>query len=472
MKNWSGKKLLSLGYKGSKHFSNTIAHLNAIDATEAQAMAYIDALLSAMPVEILPYKEAKGYFVNLDANDDDAEAAFIAENYEKVKQTMDEVMKTPTVLAGAVMPDACPAGGVGNIPVGGVVVTDNAIHPSMHSADICCSVYNTTFPKGILCKDVLNAAHTVTHFGKGWRSDNIFEIVPELQKELDVIIEKMKANVWLNDPKSIDFARKYLGTQGDGNHFLFVGTSENDGTVRMVTHHGSRGLGARLYSKGKDYAKKYTAKVSPKTNPINAWIPLDSIEGETYWDALQIVRAWTKLNHKVIHNMTSRLLGLDASETENFWNEHNFVFKDDAGKVYHAKGATPLDDKFVPDSKEGLRLIPLNMAQPVLVVKGKTTETNLGFAPHGAGRNMSRTAHAATKGNKSGYEIYAEETQGIDARFYSGKMDLSELPSAYKNADKVVAQIEKYGLGTVVDKIHPYGCIMAGHQDAPRYKRK
>lgn len=36
---------------------------------------------------------------------------------------MDELMKTPTIVDGAVMPDACPTGGIGQIPVGGVAVT-------------------------------------------------------------------------------------------------------------------------------------------------------------------------------------------------------------------------------------------------------------------------------------------------------------------------------------------------------------
>ena len=40
------------------------------------------------------------------------------------------------------------------IPVGGIAVTKNAIHPSMHSADICCSVMMTNLgnvsPKMVL----------------------------------------------------------------------------------------------------------------------------------------------------------------------------------------------------------------------------------------------------------------------------------------------------------------------------------
>ena len=68
------------------------------------------------------------------------------ENVNSVINTMNIVMKTPTVVAGAIMPDACPTG-AGTIPVGGVVVTKNAIHPGMHSADICCSMMLTDFGK-------------------------------------------------------------------------------------------------------------------------------------------------------------------------------------------------------------------------------------------------------------------------------------------------------------------------------------
>ena len=69
-----------------------------------------------------------------------AEEEVEVENVESVERTMEKVMKTPTVVNGAVMPDACPSGPEGTIPVGGVVVTKNTIHPGMHSADISCSV--------------------------------------------------------------------------------------------------------------------------------------------------------------------------------------------------------------------------------------------------------------------------------------------------------------------------------------------
>jgi len=87
-------------------------------------------------------------------------------------------MKTPTVINGCVMPDACPTGELGQIPVGGVVVAKNAIHPAMHSADICCSVMMTNF--GLKdAKSVLDAAHSITHFGAGGRNDHFNNLLPQ-----------------------------------------------------------------------------------------------------------------------------------------------------------------------------------------------------------------------------------------------------------------------------------------------------
>jgi tRNA-splicing ligase RtcB (3'-phosphate/5'-hydroxy nucleic acid ligase) len=367
------------------------------------------------------------------------------------------------------MPDACPTGSA-SIPVGGVVVAENAIHPGFHSADICCSVMATNLGPSVDPTHVLDAAMKVTHFGRGGRtrSAGVFKYLT------DDLVQRIGDNSFF-EKSDMSKAQLHLGTQGDGNHFLFVGRSESHGGVVMVTHHGSRAFGASLYQKGMQVAEQYRQQLSPETHPENAWIPSKSDEGKQYWEALQTVRAWTKLNHQVIHRLTAQKLGLVRCETSEidhntFWNEHNFVFRQPSGDsagtdhFYHAKGATPLDEKFIPDSLDGLRLIPLNMSQPILVVRGSTNQTNLGFAPHGAGRNVSRTAHKQTRRMTSASDeaIFYEETQGLDTRFYSKKVDISELPSAYKDASEVRRQMSKFDLGQVVDQIQPYGCIMAG----------
>lgn len=445
----TGKTLIELGLKPSKYFGDIIDFANK---NNLQGKAILDYANLITPAIIEPYEKPLSYFKNIKAESEDE-----ISNVQQVFATMDELMKTPTIVKGAVMPDACPTGHIGQIPVGGIVVAKNAIHPSMHSADICCSVMMTNFGN-ISPKKALDMAHSVTHFGGGGR-DDLFEIEKEL-------LERIMANKYLNSENSLNLAKGHLGTQGDGNHFLFVGKSKKTEETIMVTHHGSRGFGANLYKKGIKIAEYYRKEISPKTLKTNAWIPYDTEDGKAYWEALQIVRDWTKLNHSVIHNATYK--GLKIEPVNRFWNEHNFVFKE-GDLFYHAKGATPLDDKFVPDSQEGLRLIPLNMREPVLIVKGKTTKNNLGFAPHGAGRNISRSQYKRNKANKTIEEVFAEETKGIDTRFFSKHIDISELPSAYKDAKSVQAQMKEFHLGKVIDEIMPYGCIMAGDWeiDAP-----
>lgn len=453
----TGNDLIAMGFKAKKWFRAAIEYINENQLKGADLANYLEQFKALPEIPLLTI--AAPLIINIKSeNVDDAE------NVEKVITTMMEVLKTPTVVRGTIMPDACPTGPIGTIPVGGVVVTKNAIHPGMHSADICCSVMLSDFGK-INPKLVLDAAHKCTHFGPGGRDRNTQYRFPA-----ELLID-FEANDFLKDQQTISLARTHYGTQGDGNHFLFVGTSKKTGNTMLITHHGSRGVGARLFDKGMKVAEEFRSEISPETLKQNAWIPFKTEEGKSYWDALQVIRKWTKANHEVIHNETAK--AINANIENRFWNEHNFVFKDE-DLFYHAKGATPLDAKFMPDIT-GPRLIPLNMAEPVLIVSGETNDNNLGFAPHGAGRNLSRTQHRKSKIGRENLDVFYEETGSLDVRFFSGEIDITELPSAYKSAATVRAQMDEFALGNVLDEVMPYGCIMAGdwQKNAPwRNKKK
>jgi len=455
-KHISGHDLKAMGFPPGKWYQKALEYINANQLSTAEMESYLEQFRLPEPQDLHPVPAA--YSLNIGAENE-----LEAKNVEKVKATMDEVMRTPTVVGGAVMPDACPAGPIGTIPVGGVVAAKNAIHPGMHSADICCSVMLTDFGMKDP-KTVLDAAHKSTHFGPGGRARGHQFQMPEK------LLAEFKRNDFLFDDKSISIAREHLGKQVDGNHFLFVGQSEKTGKTMMITHHGSRGPGARLYKKGMNTAERFRKLLSPETLKQNAWIPFNTEEGKEYWQALQTIRKWTKLNHELIHDAVAKKLGITIEN--RFWNEHNFVFKEE-DIFYHAKGATPLDASFMPDIT-GPRLIPLNMAEPILIVEGVTTASNLGFAPHGAGRNMSRTQHKRKLSAVGDEIIFKEETKDLDIRFFSKEIDISELPSAYKPAYTVRAQMEEYNLGTVLDEVIPYGCIMAGdwQKNAPWRKKK
>jgi tRNA-splicing ligase RtcB len=454
----SGQDLIDAGYRQGNWFRAALAAANTVLREGGTFEAGMDVVKGFVPGPATPLR-APGetpLHMNIDA-DDDVER----DNVERVRSTMIELMRTPVIKAGAVMPDACPAGTFGEIPVGGVVASEG-IHPGMHSADICCSLAISVMP-GIAPKALLDAVQEVTHFGPGGR---------ERGKQLrpsEQLAAAFAGNELLSDGTSgmID----HFATQGDGNHFAYVGTMKSTGETVLVTHHGSRGPGARLYDKGMRLAERRRVDVSPETLPHNAWISADTADGDLYWDALQIMRQWTKENHYRIHDMAAERVS--AKTTDRFWNEHNFVFRKSDGLFYHGKGATPAFDGWAKDATD-LTIIPLNMAEPILIVRGTNAAHGLGFSPHGAGRNMSRTKHKAKLGDRTAEDVFADETRGVDARFFSGTIDVSELPSAYKNAASLRRQIEKYKLAEVVDEVIPYGTIMAGdwQANAPWRRRK
>jgi len=394
-------------------------------------------------------------------------------NLHAVRRQMNALLRTPVISRGAIMPDACPAGsGEAVIPVGGVIAVENAIIPSAHSADICCSLFASFYESGGSVSAELDALMAVTRFGAGSR--------PPDQRVDDPVHDE---NVWTNPFLTglRERTRFYMADQGDGNHFAFLGEMEitpdltsalclaghtvlaeqltPGKTFRvLVTHHGSRGLGAHVYKRGQIAALKHTAKEAAGVPEAAAWLDIRKDYGPAYWEALQYVSRWTKANHRAIHRRFLEKIG--AVSQAEIGNEHNFVWQ--RGDTFlHGKGATPAWKD--AEGRPLLGLIPLNMAEPVLLVLGADNPDFLSFAPHGAGRNLSRTAlRRRYAGEATRLAEIQRSTRGIDVRWFCGKPDLSETPVAYKNAAQVREQIATFGLANVIGEIRPLGCIMAG----------
>jgi tRNA-splicing ligase RtcB len=453
----SGKHLVEAGFTPGAWFTVALKSANEVLANGGTHGDAIAAASKHRPEDRVrvPLQTGVSFFKNIRPENEFEEI-----NVRSVVETMTEVMKTPWVKAGAIMPDACPAGPIGTIPVGGIVASAH-IHPGMHSADICCSMAISVFDD-VDPLSLLNAVNDVTHFGPGGRGN----IRPAVVQPFPILMQ----NPFLHDAEVL--SASHFATQGDGNHFAYVGTMKSTGQTALVTHHGSRGPGAALYKAGMRAADRYRLLNSPETLKQNAWIPSDTKDGDDYWAALQMVRTWTRESHFAIHDLAKSLLP-GSKVTDRFWNEHNFVFRKSDGLFYHAKGATPAFGGWADDASD-LTIIPLNMAEPILIVRGSNADNGLGFSPHGAGRNFSRTQHKRQMGGRTDEDIFAEETAGIDARFFMGITDISELPSAYKNAASVRRQITEYGLAEVVDEVMPFGCIMAGdwEKNAPWKKKR
>jgi hypothetical protein len=395
----TGKTLIAWGYKPGPWFAAAIAaaeQARCAGADEPAIRAIVErfAPAPAPPSVSLRDPGALPYRLNVRAEDQHE-----ADNIASVERHMRELMRVPTLVAGSVMPDACPAGSApGTIPVGGIAAAKNAIHPGMHSADICCSmavtIFGDTEPTAIL-----DAGMKLSHFGGGGR--------PRGQGGCG-----RRQRCWRIRGQSVPRARavrrhRAFCHAGDGNHFFYVGRVASTGQIALVTHHGSRKPGAMLYKAGMETAERFRGILSPETPKHNAWIPVETNAGEAYWQALQAIRSWTKANHYAIHDLIADALGLQRKD--RFWNEHNFVFRKSDGLFYHAKGATPAWAGFAADSS-GLTLIPLNMAEPILITRGLTQKTpwicaawrRPEFQPHGLHAPARWQDRAADRGRADG----------------------------------------------------------------------
>lgn len=372
----------------------------------------------------------------------------------KTKEKILEALRSPVVTRGALMPDACIAGSeFASLPVGGILEAKGALIPAAHSADICCSLRASFYQGDLSTSDELDRLTKVTRFGPGGRR-------PEDWLDHPVLHEDVWENPFLSGLQ--DHAAQHLADQGDGNHFCFLGTGNE--ARALVTHHGSRGLGAAVFKRGLAAAVKHTHVINGRIPESACWLDASSELGQLYWEALQYVARWTEANHELVHERFLVSIGSKADRV--IANEHNFVWR--KGDFYlHGKGATPAWPH--ADGSPRLGLIPLNMTEPILVVEGRDNADYLSFAPHGAGRYVSRTKlirdlRKRKEASDPKYldRLIEENTKGVEVRWFSGKPDLTETALGYKNADSIKQQIAHFRLAEVVEEIRPRGSLMAG----------
>jgi RNA-splicing ligase RtcB len=474
MKLLTESDLIELGYRPGSELETMLTRLAELNARGVTGHKYLLKLLAREfgppPPRLALREDPVRWSEALAATGKDEH-----ENLYAVRRQMHALLKSPVITAGVILPDACPmGGGEAVIPVGAAIAAEHAIIPSAHSSDICCSMFATFYEERSSVAAELDALAGATRFGQGHRHLDL--LVPD-----PIHDEPVWDNPFLTGLR--DRAALHMADQGDGNHFAYLGKLEPDAGLTsslrdagygdmaaalaradgtrlrvLITHHGSRGLGAHVFKRGQIAAEKHTRRVAKGIPEAAAWLDAREGDGPAYWEALQYVARWTRANHRSIHRRFLDRIG--AASVAEIGNEHNFVWRR-GDLYYHGKGATPAwrDESGRPL----LGWIPLNMAAPVLLILGADNPEYLSFAPHGAGRNISRTAlrRRFPTADLREYEI-ARTTAGLDIRWYCGNPDLSETPVAYKNAEQVRAQIERFGLARIIGEVSPLGCIMAG----------
>lgn len=381
---------------------------------------------------------------------------FGAEHIEEgALSQMHTAARLPVAVAGALMPDAHHGYG---LPIGGVLATNNAIIPYAVGVDIGCRMCLSIFDV-----EANDLSKRQSYYQRELVANTLFGAGKDFADKIDHQV--MESEVFDEIPfvgLLQNKAWKQLGSSGSGNHFVEFGEVEITDAenpfkvppgkyVGLLTHSGSRGLGANIANHYTQIAMMKT--VLPNEAKHLAWLDLDTQEGMEYWLAMNLAGDYASACHHTIHDKIAKAIG--QKPVARVENHHNFAWKETwEGKevIVHRKGATPA-------GKDVLGIIPGSMTAPGFIVKGKGESAAVNSASHGAGRKMSRSKALANITN----EALKKELAAHGVKLIGGGLD--EAPFAYKDISEVMKSQTQ--LVDVVGKFLPKIVQMDGakHKD-------
>jgi len=227
--------------------------------------------------------------------------------------------------------------------------------------------------------------------------------------------------------------RLQLGSLGSGNHFIEI-CADQDDHIWLFLHSGSRGVGNKIAQHHIEVAQKYCEK---------NWIQLpDKDLAYLVEDTYEFTRYIAEMLWAQDFAMENRWEMMDRVE-EAFaqWMGHEILLEMQIINCHHNYTSVEkhfgkqvyLSRKGAIDANPGVwGLIPGSMGTASYVVQGLGNRLALCSAPHGAGREYSRSAARKT----FTMEALEKEMEGIEWKHSSEFID--EIPMAYKPIDQVM----------------------------------
>ena len=215
-----------------------------------------------------------------------------------------------------------------------------------------------------------------------------------------------------------------IGSLGGGNHFIELVFNKEVGH-HLHIHSGSRGFGAKLaeWHQKKAYDLFDSGKYPKGTPKVLAWLEGD--DAEDYRRDVIVAQKYASLSRRVMAHIIKEAMGWDLGD--HIESVHNYL---DYSAGYIRKGAISAQDA------ERL-VIPISMADGVIVGTGKGNSEWNYSAPHGAGRVLAR---GEAKRQLTMLE-YKQRMEGVWSSCV-GTDTLDESPMAYKTKDYILARIQ------------------------------
>jgi tRNA-splicing ligase RtcB (3'-phosphate/5'-hydroxy nucleic acid ligase) len=224
-----------------------------------------------------------------------------------------------------------------------------------------------------------------------------------------------------------------LGTLGSGNHFIEI-TADEQGRVWLFLHSGSRGVGNKIAQHHIEVARAYG-----EANRIDlphrdlAYLVEETDEFWAYIRQMRWAQTYALLNREEMMDRVqacfAEWVGAEVSRQEEINCHHNYTEQEQ-----HFGRQVWLSRKGAINAEQGrMGLIPGSMGTASYVVAGKGDPMSLNSAPHGAGRQYSRSKARKTFTR----EQLRAAMRGIEYRDTDAFLD--EIPAAYKDIDQVMA---------------------------------
>lgn len=234
-------------------------------------------------------------------------------------------------------------------------------------------------------------------------------------------------------PGQQDYWRQ-LGTLGGGNHFIELCLDEA-GTVWIMLHSGSRGIGNKIGNRFIEIAKQDMEKQSIHLPDKDlAYLKEGSQHFDDYVAVVEWAQRYAAMNRRIMLRRIVTALKkhfpqiIADIEHRAIQCHHNYISRE-----YHFGVDCIITRKGAVRARKGdFGIIPGSMGTKSYIVEGLGNAESFFSCSHGAGRKMSR--QAAKRAFTVQDQIRA--TEGVECK--KDKSVIDEIPMAYKSIDEVM----------------------------------
>lgn len=235
---------------------------------------------------------------------------------------------------------------------------------------------------------------------------------------------------------------RHLGTLGGGNHFVELSLDEQ-GTVWVVIHSGSRGPGSMLGQWFIDQAWRRAREQGQKIAHLG-WFPDDDPLFQPYVQALGWAQGFAHANRQAMLAQVLDVLELELGrrpvpQGQVVECHHNYV----ARETHFGEEVWITRKGAIRAGAGEMGIVPGSMGDKTFIVRGRGVAESWCSCAHGAGRAMTRTAARA----QFTVADLKKAVAGVECRISRARVD--EIPGAYKP----IAQVMEHQ-GDLVEVVH------------------